>query len=87
MTASLWPPITLMYAWVWRVASVLGENGPNNAAEVRQQLGGLLGAMVRHGVLLGTLAGAAAHFVRGRHAVEGVLRRVNICTRLNGVDK
>ena len=64
VTASLWPPITLMYAWVWRVASVLGENGPNNAAEVRQQLGGLLGAMVRHGVLLGTLAGAAAHFVR-----------------------
>ena len=46
------------------MASVLGENGPNNAAEVRQQLGGLLGAMVRHGVLLGTLAGAAAHFVR-----------------------
>lgn len=64
VTAALWPPITLMYAWVWRVASVLGENGSNNAAEVRQQLGGLLGAMVRHGVLLSTLAGAAAHFVR-----------------------
>ena len=64
VTVALWPPIALMYAWVWRVASVLGANGPNNAAEVRQQLGGLLGAMVRHGVLLGTLAGAAAHFVR-----------------------
>lgn len=63
-TAALWPPVALMYAWVWRVASVLGENGPNSAAEVRRQLGGLLGAMVRHSVLLGTLAGAAAHFVR-----------------------
>jgi hypothetical protein len=63
-TAALWPPVALMYAWVWRVASVLGENGPNNAAEARRQLGGLLGAMVRHSVLLGTLAGAAAHFVR-----------------------
>ncbi len=63
-TASLWPPITLMYAWVWRAASVLGENGPNEAAQARRRLGGLLGAMVRHGVVLGALAGAAAHFVR-----------------------
>ncbi len=63
-TASLWPPVARMYAWVWRVASVLGANGPNNAAEARRQLGGLLGALVRHGVQLGTLAGAAAHFVR-----------------------
>ena len=60
----MWPPVALMYAWVWRAASVLGENGPNNAAEARRRLGGLLGAMVRHSVLLGTLAGAAAHFVR-----------------------
>jgi hypothetical protein len=63
-TAALWPPITLMYAWVWRVAHVLGENGPRNAVEARRQLGGLLGAMVRHGARLGALAGAAAHFVR-----------------------
>jgi hypothetical protein len=53
-----------MYAWVWRVAHILGENGPNNAAEARRQLGGLLGAMTRHGGMLGVLAGAAAHFVR-----------------------
>lgn len=53
-----------MYAWVWRAAHILGEDGPNNAAEARRQLGGLLGAMTRHGVLLGALAGAAAHFVR-----------------------
>jgi hypothetical protein len=63
-TAALWPSIALMYAWVWRAAHVLGENGPNNASAVRRQLGGLLGAMVRHGVMLGALAGAAAHFVR-----------------------
>lgn len=63
-TASLWPTIALMYAWVWRAAHVLGENGPNNAAAARRQLAGLLGAMVGHGVRLGALAGAAAHFVR-----------------------
>ena len=60
----MWPPIALMYAWVWRAASILGENGPNNAAVARRQLGGLLGAMARHGMVLGALAGAAAHFVR-----------------------
>jgi hypothetical protein len=53
-----------MYAWVWRVAHILGEDGPNSAAAARRQLGGLLGAMTRHGVLLGVLAGAAVHFVR-----------------------
>ena len=63
-TASLWPPIALLYAWVWRVAHILGENGANNASAARRQLGGLLGAMTRHGVRLGVLAGAAAHFVR-----------------------
>jgi hypothetical protein len=63
-TAALWPPIALLYAWVWQAAHMLGEHGPNNAAEARRQLGGLLGAMVRHGVRLGTLAVATAHFVR-----------------------
>ena len=60
----MWPPVARMYAWVWRAAHILGEHGPNNAAEARRQLGGLLGAMVRHGVQLGSSAGAAAHFVR-----------------------
>jgi hypothetical protein len=63
-TATLWPAIALMYAWVWRAAHILGENGPNQAGAARRQLGGLLGALVRHGVRLGPLAGAAAHFVR-----------------------
>jgi hypothetical protein len=53
-----------MYAWVWRAAHILGENGPSQAAAARRQLGGLLGAMVRHAARLGPLAGAAVHFVR-----------------------
>jgi hypothetical protein len=63
-TAALWPPIALLYAWVWQAAHILGEHGPNSAAEARRQLGGLLGAVVRHGVRLNALAGAAVHFVR-----------------------
>lgn len=63
-TAALWPAIALMYSWVWQAAHLLGDQGPNRAAAVRRQLGGLLGAMKRHAALLGTLAGAAAHFVR-----------------------
>jgi hypothetical protein len=62
--ATLWPPITLLYAWVGQAAHILGEHGSNNATQARRQLGGLLGAMVRHRLRLGTLAGAAAHFVR-----------------------
>jgi len=53
-----------MYAWVGRAAHILGADGANNATEARRQLGGLLGAMTRHGARLGVLAEAAAHFVR-----------------------
>ncbi len=63
-TAALWPAIALMYAWVKRAAHILGEDGPNQAAAARRQLGGLLGAMTQHAGRLGSLAGAAAHFVR-----------------------
>jgi hypothetical protein len=63
-TAALWPAIALMYSWVWRAAHILGDNGPRQALAARQQLGGLLGAMARHAARLGSLAGAAAHFVR-----------------------
>ncbi len=62
-TAPLWPAIALMYRWVWRAAHILGQSGPGRAAAQRQ-LGGLLGAMTRYGTRLGSLAGAAAHFVR-----------------------
>jgi hypothetical protein len=63
-TAALWPTIAVLYAWVWRAAHILGESDPKRAAAARRQLGGLLGAMARHGARLGALAGAAAHFVR-----------------------
>lgn len=63
-TATLWPAIALMYCWVWRAAHILGKSGPGRAAAARRQLGGLLGAMTRYGARLGSLAGAAAHFVR-----------------------
>jgi hypothetical protein len=63
-TAALWPPLRVAYAWVWQAAHLLGEHGANVAATVRRQLGGLLGAMVRHRALAGTLAGAVDHFVK-----------------------
>jgi hypothetical protein len=63
-TATLWPALAVMYVWIWRAAHILGEGGPQRAAAARRQLGGLLGAMARHGARLGSLAGAAAHFVR-----------------------
>jgi len=63
-TAPLWPPLRVAFAWVWQAAALLGENGPGVAAAVRRQLGGLLGAMVRHRGLVGTLASGIAHFVK-----------------------
>jgi hypothetical protein len=63
-TAALWPPVRVAYAWVWRAAHLLGDNGPGVAAAVRRQLGGLLGAMTRHRRLAGVLAGGVAHFVK-----------------------
>jgi hypothetical protein len=46
------------------VAHQLGEHGPGTAAGVRKQLGGLLGAMVRHRESVGDLAAAVNHFVK-----------------------
>lgn len=63
-TAPLWPPLRVAYAWVWQAAHLLGENGAGVAALVRQQLGGLLGAMVRHCGRVGVLASGVHHFVR-----------------------
>jgi hypothetical protein len=63
-TAALWPTLTVMYAWVHRAAHIWGDNGPGTAAGARQQLSGLLGAMVRHRAALGSLAQAATHFVK-----------------------
>ena len=63
-TAALWPPLRVAYRWVWQAAHFLGENGSGVAATVRRQLGGLLGAMVRHRGRVGPLARAVDHFVK-----------------------
>jgi hypothetical protein len=63
-TAALWPAIQVAYAWVWRVAHVLGDQGPGQAAAVRRQVAGVLGAMRRHRAAAGALAGAADHFLK-----------------------
>lgn len=54
----------MLYAWVWQAAHILGDKGASNAAQARQQLGGLLGAMTRHRIAAGYLSGAVQHFVR-----------------------
>ena len=63
-TAHLWPMLTLVYAWVWRAAHILGDQGADSAAVARRQLGGLVGAMTRHAPSAGPLAGAVRHFVK-----------------------
>jgi hypothetical protein len=63
-TAALWPVIGVVYAWVWRVAHALGDDGPGRAAAVRQQVAGSLGAMRRHRAAAGSLAGAVDHFLK-----------------------
>jgi hypothetical protein len=63
-TAALWPVIQVVYAWVWRVAHALGDQGPSQAAAVRQQVAGLLGAMRRHRAAAGALAKAVDHFLK-----------------------
>jgi hypothetical protein len=60
----LWPVLAMVYGWVHQAAHILGEHGARTAAEARQQLGGLLGAMTRHRAAAGTLATAVTHFVR-----------------------
>jgi len=63
-TAGLWPVLALVYAWVWRAAHILGDQGATSVTQARRQLGGLLGAMSRHAKSAGPLAGAVGHFVK-----------------------
>jgi len=56
-------PIMLAFGWVHRAAHILGQEGAGGAA-VRDQLGGLLGAMRRHRDAVGDLGGAVDHFVK-----------------------
>ena len=77
----------VVYAWVWRAAHLLGEEGAGTAAGVRRQVGGLLGAMARHRAKAGSLGAAVDHFVKVTrsywpglfhcYAVEGLPRTNN----------
>jgi hypothetical protein len=59
----LWPAIQVAFGWVHAAAHILGTAGIR-AATARRQLGGLLGAMMRHRSAVGKLAGAVDHFVK-----------------------
>jgi hypothetical protein len=93
-TAALWPVLQVVYAWVWRAAHILGDNGAASAAEARRQLGGLLGAMRRHAASAGLLAGAVKHFAKVTrsywpglfhcYGVEGLPRTNNDLERFFG---
>ena len=60
-TASLWPPILMAFGWVHEAAHILGQE-VCSGAQVRRQLGGLLGAMTRHRGSAGSLGSAVDHF-------------------------
>jgi hypothetical protein len=62
-TAKLWPSVRVGFGWVHRAAHILGQKEAPGA-QVRGQLGGLLGAMRRHRKMAGSLAGAVDHFVK-----------------------
>lgn len=53
----------MAFAWVHTAAHVLGTTGIT-ATTARRQLGGLLGAMTRHRLAVGKLAGAVDHFLK-----------------------
>lgn len=59
----MWPPIRVGFGWVHRAAHVLGQEGVPGSV-IRGQLGGLLGAMVRHRDAAGDLADGVDHFVK-----------------------
>ena len=63
-TAALWPEIRQTFAWVHQAAALLDDDEEGTAAQRRQRLAGLLGAMSGHGQRLETLGGAVAHFVK-----------------------
>jgi hypothetical protein len=62
-TAPLWPPIVVAFGWLHQAAHILGSESLSGAA-IRRKLGGLLGAMQRHGASAGTLKEGVAHFVK-----------------------
>jgi hypothetical protein len=71
-TEALWPAIVLAFGWVHQAARILGVEGASGA-EVRQRLGGLLGAMAMHRHKAGRLAGAVGHFLKVSRSYWGGL--------------
>jgi hypothetical protein len=62
-TAKLWPPIVVAFGWLHQAAHILGMEGTSGSV-IRKKLGGLLGAMQRHGASVGKLKGGVSHFVK-----------------------
>jgi hypothetical protein len=62
-TTAMWPPIRRAFGWVHRAANILGSEKARGSA-VREQLGGLLGAMARHRESVGKLGEAVDHFAK-----------------------
>lgn len=60
----MWPVLQVVYAWVWKAAHILGGEGASTAAQARQQLAGLVGAMKRGANSAGSLAGGVRHFIK-----------------------
>jgi len=71
-TEAMWPAIDLAFGWVHRAAHFLGQvdRGP---AAVRNQLSGLLGAVMRHRGSVGALGPAVEHFVKVSRSYWGGL--------------
>ena len=63
-TAGLWPAVRRDYAWVWRVAHVLGNEEGLGGREVRRRLGRIVRGMSRAAKRDGPASGALRHFVK-----------------------
>ena len=61
-TAALWPDVEYAYRFVHAVAHWLGNPHEESAVMVRRRVNGVLGAMQRHRLKAGSLAGALDHF-------------------------
>jgi len=61
-TATLWPPVTLAYAWVQRAATILHNAAGLQSSVVRRDLRQLLYAMRQDQEQAGALAAAVTHF-------------------------
>lgn len=62
-TKAMWPSIRRAFGWVHRAADILGSKTARGST-VRDELGGLLGAMKRHRESVGKLGEAVDHFVK-----------------------